>query len=58
MSGEKDSCALDKVYPIIRAYIYCATEFQNDTNMTDVNHIYFDLVSRAVSLSYAVVGLC
>lgn len=45
----KDYCAAYMVFPIIWAYIDCATGFWNNANMTGDFQIYSNMASKFVS---------
>lgn len=45
----KDYRAVDMLFSIIEAYYDRATEFQTDTYMAGIHHIYFSSVSKVVS---------
>lgn len=49
---EKDFCAVDMVFSIIGAFIYRAKGLQNDANMTNVQRMYFDIMSEVVLQNY------
>lgn len=45
----KDYCAVDLIFPIIRANFDATTRFQNEANMTSVHRTYSKIVSDVLS---------